>query len=644
MTIHWIVNHSYKLCQLCSHFAFKYDSDKIQHEQQHLPFGCSSCNYEFNSIHEDVICEHYKKSHGSYLCKFCSSVVNPISMYSDHMSKKHNVNDVNMFDFRIAVLELQGLDKKGRDWFFCKLCNKKRQMNVLFGHFMFHHNFSIHAFQKVIEDFPSVLVNGSIVNGSTSDAEEKEEDELEIENICKVCDKTVAEDDSNVHRVFCNGYIICKEKECEQLFKDIKELTNHQKKEHPTLATCKFGCSDTKLKSTEIDSHLEELHDIIECYMCNIVNSSGNFKKHLRDTHSVNLVSYEKAVTKRGNPSKLYRVETTKSKIKSRRKKVLCNLCDEDITKNILEFSFVNHYKDRHMMKHDGILRNLAKNPIIDILIHEKKEILKQKEFFKNFKVEIDESSMLKLVETDFDTSKVSCVGVDDHMEKTSKKPNKCEFCKKTTFDASCQLYSHLNESHGFQLLNVRDYCTTCELHIVKQSENSDDDEVKDFNLSLVCPLDQSYHVTKNNYKDHMLFDHSNSKITMDKLIYKCLECNFTYNELDEIREHFKQMHPSVQMKYCRICRFKFNDLSDSSTHFDENHSDKLKKMFSCKLCKKAFTEEHIAKRHYESRHSKKVKTKDTTVDNVFKPTLKCMICDELFACNQDRKLHLMVS
>lgn len=564
MTIHWIINHSYKLCQLCSHFAFKYDSDKIQHEQQHLPFGCSSCNHEFNSIEEDVICEHYKKSHGSYLCKFCSSVVNPISMYSDHMSKKHNVNDVNMFDFRSVVLKLEGPDKRGKDWFFCKLCNKKREMNVLFGHFMFHHNFSIHAFRKVIEDFPSILINGFIArdeNESTSDVEEKEGVvDIEVdENICKICDKTVDEDGSNVHGVFCKGLIICKEKECEQLFKDEKELTHHLKIEHTTLATCKFGCTDTKLKSTEIDSHLEELHDIVECYLCNIVNSSGNFKNHLRDNHSVNLVSYEKAVSKRNNSSKLYRVEITKSRIKSKKKKVLCNLCDEDITREILEFSFVNHYKDSHMMKHDGILRNLDKNPILDILLQEKQEAIKQKEFFKHFKVEVDVSSMQKMVETDFDTSKVSCIGIDDHMEKSSEETNhQCEFCKMTSFDASCQLYSHLKDSHGFQLLNVRDYCTTCELRIIKENENSDEEETKDFNLSLVCPLDQSYHVTKNNYKDHMLFDHSNPKITMDKIIYKCLECNFTYNELDEIREHFKNSHPSVLMTYCRICRYRY--------------------------------------------------------------------------------------
>lgn len=654
LTLHWIINHAYKPCQLCSNMAFKYDSDKIQHEQQHLPFGCSSCNHEFNTVQEEQISEHYKSSHGSHLCKFCSSVVHPVSMYSDHLHKKHNVTVKDVFDLNHDLLEMQEVKKNSSETFLCKLCNKKRKMSLFSGHYLFHHNMSIHAFQKMIEKFPNILINGTILNDHTmeeddestttkSDEDAAKEEKKDDDKVCQVCDTKVDGDDSKVHGVFCKGLVICKEKQCDQLFKDGRALSSHVKYEHP-LTTCKFGCSDKKLKTDEIGSHLEKLHDIVECYMCDIVNSSGSFNSHLRDKHSVNIESYEKAVSRKGVNSKLFRVEIIRTKDPGKKKKVLCNFCDQDITANIRDFSFMNHYRRNHQMKIEAIIRNLAKNPIVDLILNEKQ----QREFMKNFNIEVEDSCE-EMVEFDFDTSKVSCVGNDDHLSAHKSVMNcvKCEFCK-VSFEASCHLYSHMQEKHGFKLSNVKDYCTTCEINIGKSNEEDEEaeEDIKDFNLSLVCPLDQSYHVTKNNYKDHMLYDHANPEVKMDKLIYKCLECNFTYNEIDEIRKHFKKVHPAIQTIFCRICRLKFNDLSDSNTHFGENHPDKAKKNYSCKLCSKSFKQENTAKSHYETRHAKKSATTAKSSDKAQRPrsSFKCQVCDEFFASNQDRKLHLLVS
>ncbi|CRK99638.1 CLUMA_CG012949, isoform A [Clunio marinus] len=642
IAVHWSVNHGYKLCALCSNYAFRYDTDKMQHELQHLPFGCSSCSFEFNSVYHTDIEKHYKDAHKSFLCMFCSSVIEPYSKFAIHFEMKHNIVDKRESFLDTSTPLHEFLKDSDTGFFQCKLCNKKKKTDLLFGHFIFYHGLSIHAFATfIVKKDPEIRVNGSAIGSIDNELSEGGNNETTIKEkrskkVCGVCENQITAD-SNIHDVFCQGYIMCNQKECEQLFQDETSYGKHLDSEHPT-SNCKFGCRDTNLKASEIEAHLQNSHDIVECSLCYIINSSGNYKNHLRDKHSVNLLIYEKA--RNETSLKLYRVDDGSNE--ENKKQVLCNFCDHNITKDIREFSFINHYQDRHEINISAIIRNLDKNPIPD-LISSKTEI-SEKDCLENFEV-ILETQTEGLIETDFDTSKVYCIGADSHLEKKPRAKNQtrisCEFCKKTTFDASCRLYEHLNDTHGFKLLNVIDECDTCQVKIQK-SETISDEDSKDFNLSLVCPLDESFHLTKDNFKSHMEFAHLDQTLSIDKIMYKCFECNFAYNKLEDMRQHFKEAHPENKVNYCRICRVRLDDLSDNSVHFKLNHADDIKPVehFTCKLCDKKYKGKHRAKTHYLNAHVKKKKYVRKMIG------FKCQhkACKETFNNKDDRKMHLMIA
>lgn len=585
-------------------------------------------------------------------------MIDPFSKYPEHIEKRHLVSDYKEFLAGGSKL-FEMIGDQSTDLFHCKMCKKSKRTN-LFGHYVFHHNMSIHALKVYLdEDASGIKING-VSTEKTPDVEAVAAGRGR-KNSCSICENPIQADES-VHEVFCQGLIMCKQKECDQLFENNQALTKHLDFEHPE-STCKFGCRETKLKAREIDGHLQVTsqdlifvlvikiflfqfqtqHDIVECNLCDIVNSSGNYKNHLRDKHSVNLMTFEKATNGRES-IRLYRVEGSPGLRNSRQ--VLCNFCDHDITKEIREFSFVRHYQNEHEIGIPAILRHLGKNPIIDTLLSERKEKSDDSECLKNFTVTV-ENSIDELIETDFDTSKVCCIGVDTHkgqneqMDDDEDSPIACEFCKKSSFDGSCQLYEHLNETHGFQLLNVTGQCKTCPgASVIKLEPMSDDEDSKKFNLSLVCPLDASFHVTKDNFKAHMSKEHlDQTLVLMDNIIYKCFECNFAYNKLEDIRSHFKELHPDIKMSYCSICRIKLTNPNENSTHFNDEHGEVIKQVekWRCKLCKKAFTKKHKAKTHYDRFHKRKELHK--------KAAFKCQhkLCQDAFPTKESRKMHQMV-
>lgn len=558
---------------------------------------------------------------------YCSSVIEPYSKFPEHVEKKHNVV-VNHTDFLVNDNKLYDLIGDTETGFFhCRMCDKKKRTTLLFGHYIFYHNLSIHALKDNVEKDIGLKINGSLLNGIDDLSECGGRD------VCTVCEKPI-DADSNVHEVFCQGLVICDQRECGLTFETKKALARHLDLEHPA-STCKFGCPETTLKAKDVNDHLQKSHDIIECNLCSIINSSGNYKNHLRDKHSVNLMTYEKAM---GQTSlKLYRVEGTSRKKKS----VLCNFCDHDITKQIQEFSFISHYQNQHEIHITAILRNLDKNPIIDVILKEKKTKTDE-DTLKNFQVIVN-NSIEELIEVDFDTSKVYCIGSDAHMAQeqdfgVTTSSIVCDFCQRTSFDASCQLYEHLIENHGFQLLNVKNRCETCHFDIKKQNEQSPEDS-KSFNLSLVCPIDESFHVTKDNFKSHTADEH-NVAIS-DKIIYKCFECNFVYHKLDDVREHFRTSHPDNKTNFCRICRCKLSNPHENLIHFNLNHADHMRstEKFKCNLCKKLFAKKNKAKTHYDKYHKKKELNKKAAFKCQFQP-----FCTEAFETKDDRKMHQMVS
>jgi hypothetical protein len=337
------------MCGFCTNYAFKYDSDKIQHERQHIPYGCSICPHEFHKICEDSISQHYKQTHQSFLCPYCSSVIQPYDKYPEHIEKKHNAINYAAFVVQSNRHELFRLitDEEDEELFYCNLCNKKKRVNLLFGHYVFYHNISIHALKRCLDStHPDLSVNGSVLSSNLEKDDtsiDMEESENSREKACTVCENPFKYDEitKELHGVFCKGHVVCSLKDCSRTFETTDELKKHSDLQHSSLV-CKFGCpSEEELKAVEINQHLENFHDLVECFLCSIVNSSGTFQSHLRDKHHVSLSIYEKAMSQ-SSSSKLFRVS------ESSKTSILCNFCNYDLTDEIKQFSFIDHYKNQH--------------------------------------------------------------------------------------------------------------------------------------------------------------------------------------------------------------------------------------------------------------------------------------------------------
>lgn len=306
-------------------------------------------------------------------------MIDPYSKYPEHIEKKHNYlnfSEQGLDSDTINSAELYELiGDPDSGFFLCKMCGKKKSTTLLFGHYIFYHNLTIQALKVRISQ---IRINGSSL--PELQTESSGEGSSIRDEVCNVCKKPI-NSDLSLHNIFCQGLLLCKQKDCNQMFDNNIDMDQHLDLEHPS-SSCKFGCQDITLKCKEVQDHLQKSHDIIECNFCSIVSGTGNFKNHLRDKHSVNLMAYEKATSK--TSSQLYRVEPASSR---KGKQVLCNFCDCDLTKQILEISFIGHYQNQHEIDINAILKNLDKNPFVDLGLG-KKESKTDKECLKNFTIE----------------------------------------------------------------------------------------------------------------------------------------------------------------------------------------------------------------------------------------------------------------
>lgn len=389
----------------------------------------------------------------------------------DHIAGKHMIENYTSFQQQQKLYELE----KNSIFFQCNMCNKKKNINIFYGHYIYYHNLSIHVLREYINFASKIQIDGAQLLESTYESETTKN-----QDICEVCDNDCTTN-KDMHFVFCKGFVCCTE--CFQVFEDQTSLTQHAVQSHGT-SNCKFGCHNTSLHKKDITEHNLNFHDIMECHFCDFINSSNNSSKHMKEKHNVDLLKYQPDTD---NCSKLYRVEN------SNRSRVLCNFCSSDITSNIQEFSFINHYTDEHKINAKAILKNLNKNPIIDAILKSNKD----EDCLKNFTVSASMTNQSNVV-VDFNTNLVFCIRLDNPSEhklfNETKDGFDCDFCKKK-FDQICFLYQHLSDSHGFKLLNVNQ-CITCNFNVGNNQDS------KDFNLSIICPSHPSLgkFVTKVSY------------------------------------------------------------------------------------------------------------------------------------------------
>lgn len=142
----------------------------------------------------------------------------------------------------------------------------------------------------------------------------------------------------------------------------------------------------------------------------------------------------------------------------------------------------------------------------------------------------------------------------------------------------------------------------------------------------------------KNSLNDHSCSSKLSKKLMMSAVTKalnnrRCLDCNITFENMTEIRNHFKALHFQVyvcgkcdktftnksscrmgkhlcsrerdqfqmmrefRQQYCNQCKYSFTNKSDGMRHFLERHQFKI---YSCEKCNKALT----SPRHHKCKRS----------------------------------------
>lgn len=283
--------HNYEPCCSCTDFAFKYTSDKIQHEKIHLPISCSICEQEFPTFCSETLDKHYKKDHQSFVCKLCPDVIS-FSDFPEHAVSKHKIksfatwieNSDNIFKISKSVLS-----------FKCRICGKIDVIRNFYPHFIKNHQLSIQSLKKYL----------NLTEGLQFSVCENESENRDLENKCIKCKKEFGDISKEFHQIFCQGYLSCLNRECYEVFENETTLSNHIDTEHQPV-NCKFGCEDILLNPEEVSDHFWESHGIVECFLCNIVKGTSLFDDHLYEVHKV-VGKHEEGIRK--NNTKLFRAE-----------------------------------------------------------------------------------------------------------------------------------------------------------------------------------------------------------------------------------------------------------------------------------------------------------------------------------------------
>lgn len=328
---------------------------------------------------------------------------------------------------------------------------KTKKTSEFSGHYAFYHSLSVHFILQQTEPYSQELqIQGAQL---TPLAPIEREDPTEK---CTVCEQKVKAGSQKLHDLFCAGQSFCRL--CDEVVELPAQLKDHNKEVHK-INFCKFGCDKKKMSIKEVNEHTKAVHDIAECDLCGIFNSSNNLNVHLKDLHNVDLQLFDK-----NKANRLFRNDS---------KKICCSFCNLDVSelmKNVEQFC--DHFQEHHSMDRKGILRNLEKNPLLNTILKARTSQAND-ELISNFTVIKADFNFEANIVRDFDTSCVYAIGLEnfndeviDEVDTTAHRTD-CEFCGAKMASAFC-LYEHLKQKHDFKMLSVDPRCSSCKVSLQK--------------------------------------------------------------------------------------------------------------------------------------------------------------------------------
>ena len=152
-----------------------------------------------------------------------------------------------------------------------------------------------------------------------------------------------------------------------------------------------------------------------------------------------------------------------------------------------------------------------------------------------------------------------------------------CTFCMKT-FKMAHSLNVHVKSVHNFQTVE----CSICEKTFNRQSNlNTHQKYVHDLvenYLIMDDGLEIIYHECeecsfKSRYEKYLR--RHNATVHSDQKDFKCMECNFSCNRMDNLSNHIKNMHEkdSKPIHFCTKCDFSSSYLTSLRRHVREVHT-----------------------------------------------------------------------
>lgn len=163
LTLHYVINHKYHICEVCTTVSPSLDDLKNHESETHLPIKCEICCYQITELSELTV--HRATNHQLLTCHFCPLTLNTVFELNFHLKRKHFV--------LVEPLNIdQGLwrDFNMSKWgYLCLLCGKNRETSGFIGHYRGFHRIRVPTLAKILtKQNISLSIMGTIGEGEPS--------------------------------------------------------------------------------------------------------------------------------------------------------------------------------------------------------------------------------------------------------------------------------------------------------------------------------------------------------------------------------------------------------------------------------------------------------------------------------------------
>lgn len=108
--------------------------------------------------------------------------------------------------------------------------------------------------------------------------------------------------------------------------------------------------------------------------------------------------------------------------------------------------------------------------------------------------------------------------------------------------------------------------------------------------------------------RQHREIKHPTASV-LTSFLYQCKICCTAHIDIDDIRTHMAEMHPTMRSSYCAAprCRQYVSENEPLDDHLVESHRRRL---FKCRECPKIFESKAFVMKHFEETHDDAKKLK----------------------------------